>query len=259
MEQTLQNLYHDYYQLLAKQSFDAEKLDYRILERHKKLLDQLDVVGSSAISIFDMYKKEHVYFSSKYNTLFGYDIDQAHAEGNSYADRRVHPDDMPSLLEAGMDFLRFIYAVEPAHRRDYKMVSQYRIEKTKAKYIHVMEQWTALELDDTGQVWLALSVMDMAPYFDEDVAFGCRALNLRTGERFEFPPKEREVLDRPSLSLRESEILQLISQGMISKEIADRLFISIHTVNTHRQRIIEKLNVNNTFEAITYASGIGLI
>ncbi|WP_235782360.1 response regulator transcription factor [Phocaeicola paurosaccharolyticus] len=46
---------------------------------------------------------------------------------------------------------------------------------------------------------------------------------------------------------------------MLSKEISEQLFISVHTVNTHRQRILEKLDVNNSMEAVKYASALGLI
>ena len=57
----------------------------------------------------------------------------------------------------------------------------------------------------------------------------------------------------------DQEILDLVSEGMISKVIADNLFISVHTVNTHRQKILEKLNVNNSHQAIKLAKNYGLI
>jgi len=60
------------------------------------------------------------------------------------------------------------------------------------------------------------------------------------------------------LSKREKEILKLISDGKASKEIADDLYISVHTVNTHRQNILEKLNVKNSHEAIKIIQNYGL-
>jgi len=51
----------------------------------------------------------------------------------------------------------------------------------------------------------------------------------------------------------------LVKDGFLSKEISDKLSISTHTVNTHRQRILEKLGVNNSMEAINYAAQLGLI
>lgn len=97
--------------------------------------------------------------------------------------------------------------------------------------------------------------MDLSP--DQDLQSLCRyrLVNSKTGELYHFP-KETPT---SNLSLREQEILQLLSKGLISKQIADKLYISVNTVNTHRQRIIEKLNVSNTTEAVQYALCIGII
>jgi DNA-binding NarL/FixJ family response regulator len=55
------------------------------------------------------------------------------------------------------------------------------------------------------------------------------------------------------ISLRELEIIRLISEGYSTKEIADMLFLSTHTVTTHRKNILAKLNVNNTAGLVMYA------
>lgn len=52
------------------------------------------------------------------------------------------------------------------------------------------------------------------------------------------------------LTERENEILHLISTGMIVKEIADKLFLSSHTVTKHLKNIYNKLHVNNRIEAV---------
>ena len=58
------------------------------------------------------------------------------------------------------------------------------------------------------------------------------------------------VADGPSLSAREQEILDLLSQGKVSKEIADHLSISYHTVRVHTKHIYEKLHVRSRSEAV---------
>ncbi|MBF1080731.1 MAG: response regulator transcription factor, partial [Prevotellaceae bacterium] len=50
-----------------------------------------------------------------------------------------------------------------------------------------------------------------------------------------------------------------IAQGMTSREIAEKRFLSFHTVNTHRKNIFRKLGVNNVHEATRYALRAGLI
>ena len=60
-------------------------------------------------------------------------------------------------------------------------------------------------------------------------------------------------------SQREREVLELLSQGNSSKEIADILFITERTVESHRKNMIEKAEVKNTVELIAYAASLGLI
>lgn len=60
-------------------------------------------------------------------------------------------------------------------------------------------------------------------------------------------------------SQREREVLNLLSDGKSSKEIADSLFITERTVESHRKNMIEKGKVKNTVELIAYASSLGVI
>jgi DNA-binding NarL/FixJ family response regulator len=61
------------------------------------------------------------------------------------------------------------------------------------------------------------------------------------------------------LTLREREILQLIAEGKSNKEIANMLFLSLYTVETHRSNILEKLNLHSVPELILYAVRKGVI
>lgn len=61
------------------------------------------------------------------------------------------------------------------------------------------------------------------------------------------------------LSKRESEILFLFAEGNSTRDIAEELFISVKTVGSHKQKILEKLNLNNTADIVKYAIKKGLI
>ncbi len=56
-----------------------------------------------------------------------------------------------------------------------------------------------------------------------------------------------------SLSDRELEVITLIAEGYTNTQVADKLFLSSHTVNTHRKNIMRKLGVNNTAGIVMYA------
>jgi DNA-binding NarL/FixJ family response regulator len=61
------------------------------------------------------------------------------------------------------------------------------------------------------------------------------------------------------ITQRELEILQLISLGLTSQDIANKLFISKNTVETHRKNMLAKLNVNNTAALLKIAYKKGLV
>lgn len=68
-------------------------------------------------------------------------------------------------------------------------------------------------------------------------------------------PKDDETTQ---LSKRELEIVKLIAEELTTQEIADKLFISPHTVDTHRKNLLAKLNVRNTAGIVKFALQHGL-
>ena len=66
-------------------------------------------------------------------------------------------------------------------------------------------------------------------------------------------------LKTPIITMREKEVLELISQGMTNKEIAEQLFVSQSTIDSHRKNLLAKFNVLNTAALISAASKKGLI
>lgn len=71
---------------------------------------------------------------------------------------------------------------------------------------------------------------------------------------------ERGISDRyDTLSEREREVFQLIAEGRSNKEIASLLYISLSTVETHRARIMEKLDVHSAAEIVLYAVRRGIV
>ncbi len=256
-KKTISELFEEYTTLLDSISFNASDLDYSILDIHIPFLETLNAVSNSSISIFDLYKRDHIYLSSRFETTFGWDNEDARKTGTEYFDVRVHPDDLIELTESGTYFLRLGLSLPPETLREYKAISDYRVRHANGHYVRVVEQRFVLEFTPNGTPWLGLCIMDLSPYADSETLSRSRLMNIKTGELFLFPPQEKTAISEVELTSREKEILRLVAEGLISKQIADLLYISVNTVNTHRQRIIEKLNVGNTVEAIRYATKLG--
>lgn len=87
--------------------------------------------------------------------------------------------------------------------------------------------------------------------------FFSRTLSDKMVDYYKRRPKPAG--DPAILTKREREIIKLIADGMTNQEIADRLFISPRTVDTHRSNIMQKLDVKNTAALVRFALEKGII
>lgn len=78
--------------------------------------------------------------------------------------------------------------------------------------------------------------------------------NILVGKLSRFTTRGKSENSTGQLSVRETEILQRVARGLSNKEISDKLFISIHTVITHRKHITAKLGIKSISGLTLYAS-----
>lgn len=71
--------------------------------------------------------------------------------------------------------------------------------------------------------------------------------------------EENITVNNSELTDRESEILKLLAEGVSINDISDKLFVSIKTIGTHKQHILEKLNLKSTTDIVKYAIKKGII
>ena len=94
------------------------------------------------------------------------------------------------------------------------------------------------------------SVYEGEPHFSEDIARAALSEFVNTGGKKE---------PFAQLTAREREVLVLIAEGKGNKEIADQLGIGVRTIETHRERIMRRLNIHSVAGLTKYAIANGLI
>ena len=95
------------------------------------------------------------------------------------------------------------------------------------------------------------TVHEGGSFFGEDVT--------KTLMQGMMPAKQSSPTKLPKLTRREKEILGLIVEEHTTHEIAEKLFISLNTVETHRKNLLQKLNVRNTAGLVRFAIEKGLV
>jgi two-component system, NarL family, response regulator NreC len=128
----------------------------------------------------------------------------------------------------------------------------------------------ALSMHSDNRFVLGMLEAGAAGYLLKDCAFGelASAINqVMTGNTY-LSPKIADVVVKgylnkktvkgTVLTSREREILQLIAEGLTAAEIADKVFLSVKTIETHRRNIMQKLNMRSPVDLTKYAIREGL-
>ncbi len=165
--------------------------------------------------------------------------------------QRFHEDDIVEKLAQELQFVTFVKTLPEECRQDYYLQHVLRMKNIKGEYVYLTHRIYYLRYDNSGNVLLALCLYTIAT--DDKNKVGI--INSLTGEKVKEPTSEINTL----LSDREKEVLKMISEGKASKEIANKLCISTHTVNCHRQNILKKINASNSTEAYNVALKLGII
>lgn len=245
-----------FFKYLSKLNFDDVQLDYSVVKKHSLVLQTLSNIGKTGTGIFDLCKKEIIFYSSNFGELLGYKQSDYKEIGQQFFASKIHPDDLLKCSINGVITLKLYNSFSNDEKLNHKSIIEYRMLNAQNQYIRLVEQYQVLELAPNGQIWLMLNIVDISPNQEEFDGSKSQLLNFRTGKIVGIKiPKKIEI----ELTKRETEILNLVKIGLLSKEISDKLSISVHTVNTHRQRFLEKLGANNSFEAIMFASKFGLL
>ncbi|MCL3854386.1 helix-turn-helix transcriptional regulator [Parabacteroides sp. GYB001] len=164
---------------------------------------------------------------------------------------RIHPDDLLEKHLQELRFLDFLRNIPEKERADYHIASHIRMRDTDDQYVRALHRMFYIASHSNGSIRLSLCLYNLSA----DPSLNSVIINSADGQTLELQNQTCNEI----LSAREIEILRLIDQGMMSKEIASTLSRSINTINKHRQNILEKLHVSNSIEACRIAKGLKLI
>lgn len=210
----------------------TDKSIEEIAQEYISYMKILEQAGSFAVFLSDRFG--HYYYVTEYI--------EPPQELN--IENLVHPDDLEVVRRIDKKVWEFLDTLPEEEKLTYKYIYEMRI-LDRGKYVRMIYQTRLLAFKDDN--FLAMGMIDLAPEQSANTSVRFQIKNCLTDE---VVPFTIETATDVLLTPREREILALAKEGMFSKEISEKLNISIHTVNRHRQNILEKLQVDNIIEAI---------
>ena len=203
-----------------------------IAQQYLPYIKILEQAGSFAVFLSNRFG--HYYYVTEY----------IEASQEIDIEKLVHPDDWEVVRRIDKKVWEFLNTLPEEEKLTYKYIYELRVLE-RGKYVRMIYQMRILAFKEDN--FLVMGIIDIAPEQSANTSVRFQIKNCLTDE---IVPFAIESAADTLLTPREREVLALAKEGMFSKEISEKLNISIHTVNRHRQNILEKLQVDNMIEAV---------
>lgn len=195
-----------------------------------------------AVSVYHVSDRRFIYCSPSIQTLLGYRPEHLVEGGLEFWYGIVEPRERPIIQEK---LTGFVFNSGSGPSAEARKPIRYRVQNADGKWVCLRHKIHLRRIDDA---LMALNVICdrserhlLDDYLGLTIPNGCNG----TGSR-----------PAGNISEREIQVLKMIACGMPSRQIAAKLYISKHTVISHRKNLIEKFGVKNTAELIYEASKV---
>lgn len=219
--------------------------------------DNIALKLDSYYFIFDCVNIKIVSFSEDFTRILGYDTETFSMEGLIDI---IHPDDQRYFILHEKQALTFCLSIPIEKQTHFKIVHDFRVRKKSGQYIRILQQTVAYEINEVCVLKTLVQHIDITAIKmsnEPELHF----IDLK-GSGSIYNVREENLLAPPptfQLTKREIEILQLLDQAYKSEQIAEKLFISIHTVRTHRKNLLNKTECDNTIDLLKKVKALKLI
>lgn len=232
------------------------------IKEYQKRLNEYFHVGPFYFYVFNVPATIFEFISGNIVDILGYDPNQLQV---SDFIEKIHPEDISFFVQCENAVVEFSKTIRPEQLFDYKFSYDYRVRKLDGKYIRILQQVITIALEpETEKVQKTLGIHTDITHIkslesgNKDSVLSFIGLN---GEKSYTKTRDDLFGLRQDnihlLSERQKQIVSCLMNGMTSQEISEKLFISKHTVDTHRRNILQILGVTNTQQLIIKLSQTG--
>jgi hypothetical protein len=217
-------------------------------------LDELMEMNNQLFYIADLILLDIQFISKRVTTMFGMERDKVKA---GFFLTTTHPDDLRRhhLVRSKLISIAEELYIQKSGRRIIS--SNFRARQLDGSYKNLLYSCNLFYSKVPYEsVFLILVITDISMF--ETIHKGFHFYNGEDGKFFRFPDDEL-LLEGNIFTLTEFRIIELIDEGLSTKEIAEKLFRSQFTINTHRTNIIKKSGERTMLEVINDLKGKGLL
>ncbi len=235
---------------------EPRKEDYTIVQPYIDAVKIFSHATYQSVYIVDYYKREFVYVSDNPLFLCGNTASKVQKMGWLFYYTYVPEEDLELLLEINQAGFLFYNQLPVEERLEYCISYDFRLKQPNKHLLLINHKLVPFVLDKSSNIWLALCFVSPSA---NNKPGNIRIQKMDSDRMFQYENKSWKLQPGITLTKTEKEILLLSSQGLTMKDIAQRLFVTIHTIKYHRGNILNKLHVKNIGEAFACAANYKIL
>lgn len=211
-----------------------------------------------AWTVLDFYDYTHLW-AEGFDTYFGYKNEEITAENILEV---VHPEDQEAFGQLYYLVLEGLLAMKTPVKNIGHFCISYRIRNALGEYVKVLETNNIIESDPVTNIpLLCLSQMSKIEGMQKSnkvthyflIRDELDSVNIMQAYLSQYDSKTN------IFSENEIKIARLLKTGLTSQEIADKIFLSKHTIDKYRKKLLEKTETENTPQLLTYLTEINVL
>jgi DNA-binding CsgD family transcriptional regulator len=246
-------------------SNDIDSREVLQLLRQAEAIPQKLLPFKGIIHVIDYTQRRHVSISGPVKNMIGYDPRMIIESGLNFVIDIFQKDDFRIYNEIIFhQAIAFLKKTNQKDHNDYIFSYSYRMRKADGKWLNLFQQGSYITDPKTNLPLYGIAmVTDISPLKkDNCMIFSIDKKDSEAGwfnyknvlNEYYYPDPQESRLTR-----REREIVCWLAEGLSSKQIADKLFLSENTIVNHRKSLLKKTNAKNVAELIQYAVKKGII
>jgi len=253
-----------YFEYINYITENSQQLPLKPASYYLKMVKQLSGIINnlpSVVYLLDYRTANYLFLGKNCEQMLGWTDKEVIARGQQWhIKNNIHPDDLAVFSsDVFSKFLTYTRSLPKKELKNIRFSVNFRCKRKDGKYMQALQQYVVIETDKAGNPVLTLGTWTdiTAHKTNTKVVFSISSYHKKKG--FSIITTDTFPHLKVNISPRENEVIKHLIKGLSSKQIAQKLHISLHTVNAHRRNILKKTNIKNTAELGHYSIEHGLL
>lgn len=216
------------------------------------LLHETLLLQGTALAILDISTFKYVGIWGNLEKLLGWSKEDYFERGVAFYVSTFLPADQLGFAIVSQYFNDYVATLSQSELPQLRLLYDYKLTRKDGQQVRIGQESIILKADAERRiVYLLALVSDISHLNKEGTQHFC-FLNGNEKLLYAIDNTTNQCTQLDILSKRELQIAHLLSQNLTSEQIAEQLFISPNTVNTHRQKMIRKMGMSDTSDLLNF-------